>query len=226
MEGATRSTLYRKDNDTVKDLAMTSFANQPNEINLPDQPDVMDLPGQPDVIDLPGQPDEIDLPTEPDKIELPDQPDKIALRGQPAEANLAEQVEAVKSRMTAPLPTPPQMSSKQASASELLARLKWGEPALTIIDARSREAFNNERITGAVLIPVGPDAAAIEPMLEYSRDIYIYSDRPESTAEAANQLRQAGFRNVAELQGGLAGWKQIDGPTEGIYAFSSPVGRE
>lgn len=136
---------------------------------------------------------------------------------QPANNDLSSQmesqVESAKNTVTAPLPKPPEMSGKQASPDELLSRLKWGEPALTIIDTRSREAFNEERITGAVPMPL--DEECIAPDLEHSRDIYIYGDSSERTAEAAGQFRQTGFKNVAELTGGLAGWKKIGGPVEG-----------
>lgn len=137
-------------------------------------------------------------------------------------SNLSEQIESAKSTVTEPLPTPPDMEGKQADPRELLERLNWGEPALTIIDARDREDFNKERITGAVPIAVDHLPEAAEPMLERNRDIYIYSDTAESTAEAAKQLRQAGFQKVAEIKGGLSSWKNIGGPVEGVEAFSSP----
>ena len=137
--------------------------------------------------------------------------------------NLSDQIESAKSTVTEPLPTPPDMSGKQSSPKELLSRLNWGEPGLTIVDIRSREAFNNERITGAVPMPMDQIPGSAESTLEYERDMYIYSDSAENTAEAANRFRQAGFKHVAELQGGLDAWKRIGGPTEGIYAFSSPA---
>lgn len=137
--------------------------------------------------------------------------------------NLSDQIESAKSIITGPLPTPPDMSGKTAPPNELLSRLNWGEPGLTIIDVRNREAFNNERITGAVPMPMGEIPESAESMLEHERDLYIYGESAESAAQAANQFRQAGFRHVAELEGGLTAWKKIGGPVEGIYAFSSPA---
>lgn len=137
--------------------------------------------------------------------------------------NASEQIDQAKETVTQPLPTPPEMSGKQAEPEELLKRLNWGEPALTIIDVRDREAFNNERITGAVPMPMGQLPQESEPLLEYNRDIYVYGDSEESTAEASNRLRQAGFKNVAALKGGLSAWKKLGGPTEGVKAFSSPA---
>ena len=138
-------------------------------------------------------------------------------------AQVSDQIESVKSTITEPLPTPPELTGKKDSPNELLSRLNWGEPGLTIVDVRSREAFNNERITGAVPMPMGQIPESEEPLLEYERDLYIYGDSAETAAEAANQFRQAGFKHVAEIEGGLDAWKKIGGPTEGVYAFSSPA---
>jgi rhodanese-related sulfurtransferase len=140
-----------------------------------------------------------------------------------AASSVPDKIESAKSTLTAPVPTPPAMSTNQASAEELLKRLKWGEPALTILDVRSREAFNNERITGAVPMPMEQIPAEVEATLEYKRDIYVYDDSDDRAAEAAQQLRQAGYQSVAHLQCGLSAWKAIGGATEGVYAFSSPA---
>ena len=37
---------------------------------------------------------------------------------------------------------------------DIKKRLDWGEPALTIIDVRDRTAYNQERIMGAIPMPV------------------------------------------------------------------------
>lgn len=140
--------------------------------------------------------------------------------------NLPNPKESTKAAAPDAIPTPPStVKSKTATPQELKQRLDWGEPALTIIDARTHEAFSNERIMGAVSMPVNQITQATEDMqrLEYNRDIYVYGEDNEQTAEAANQLRQAGYESVAELEGGLSAWKSIEGSTEGIYAFPSPA---
>lgn len=48
-----------------------------------------------------------------------------------------------------------------------------------------------------------------------NRELYIYGDSDQETEKAANDLRQQGFESVSEIQGGLAGWKAIQGATEG-----------
>ena len=105
------------------------------------------------------------------------------------------------------VPTPPDATPK-SSAQAMKERLQWGEPGLTIIDARDRESFLEERITGAMLMS---DVSG----LEKNREIYVYSDTDEEAAKAAEEFRQSGFESVSQLQGGIAGWKAVQGPTEG-----------
>jgi rhodanese-related sulfurtransferase len=148
--------------------------------------------------------------------------EQVANQAERASDQVSDQVQSAKSAVTKPLPTPAKTSGDQATAEELLKRLNWGEPALTIIDARSREAFNAERITGAM--SRDQISEATESTLEYQRDLYIYGDDSGQASEVAGQLREAGYKNVALLQGGLSAWKAVGGSTEGVEAFSSPAG--
>ena len=122
----------------------------------------------------------------------------------------AQVISEAKEKLSEAVPTPPEATPK-SSAQALKERLDWGEPALTIIDARDRDAYLKERITGAMLV------SNVDNLPE-NREIYIYANSEEETAAAANNLRQAGFKSVSQLQGGLAGWKAVEGPTEGRAA--------
>lgn len=123
-------------------------------------------------------------------------------------------VESVKDVVTAPLPKPPSLH-KQSNPKELKDRLNWGEPALTILDVRNAEAWQQERITGAMSMPLDSLVERVEGITP-QRDIYVYGISDAETAEAASALYQAGFTKVAEIKGGLDAWKAIAGPTEGI----------
>ncbi len=101
-----------------------------------------------------------------------------------------------------------------AFPSELKKRLDWGEPALTIIDIRSRKTFGKSHITGAASIPNVVLVETVSASLELERDIYVYGDNDEQSSEAAHRLREAGYRSVAELKGGLPAWKAIKGSVE------------
>ncbi len=97
-----------------------------------------------------------------------------------------------------PIPAPLKAQSRPYDLKE---RLDWGEPALTIIDVRNRDAFNISHISGAVSLPMNELVNRALSNFELIRDIYVYGSTNEETALAAAQLRNAGYQNVAELIG-------------------------
>lgn len=103
--------------------------------------------------------------------------------------------------------------------SDIKKRLDWGEPAFTILDARDRTAFNQERIMGAIPMQMDMLVGNAQNNLEPSRDIYVYGD--DEANAAASKLQEAGFKKVSVIQGGLAGWKAIGGAVEGQGQGSS-----
>jgi rhodanese-related sulfurtransferase len=110
--------------------------------------------------------------------------------------------------------------SLQASSTtfDLKERLDWGEPALTIIDVNSRDAFNQGHISGAISMPADELLSRVSAAkLERERDIYVYGGSDDETASAANLLREAGYENVAEIIGGLGAWKATGGAIEGTF---------
>ena len=115
------------------------------------------------------------------------------------------------------IPTPPPLQP-QSPAYALKTRLDWGDPALTIIDVRDRSEFNTSHILGAVPMPANELIERALDSLELDRDIYIYSDTDEETATAAAKMREAGFRKVSELRGGLAAWKAFGYPVESVFS--------
>ena len=117
-----------------------------------------------------------------------------------------------------PIPSPLKAKSR---IYDLKTRLDWGEPALTIIDLRNRDAFNTSHIMGAISLPVTELVERVQNQLELIRDIYIYGETDEETTAAAEQLRAAGYQNVAELIGGLPAWKAAKYPLEGNFAVTA-----
>ena len=103
----------------------------------------------------------------------------------------------------------------KSRVQELKSRLDWGQPALTIVDTRSRAAFNCNRICGAMPLPADDALAArAQGILARDREIYIYGETDAETARTAAMLRAAGFASVSELIGGLAAWKAAGYPIE------------
>lgn len=123
-------------------------------------------------------------------------------------------IDAAKQPAQEATPTPTKFEPV-SSASDLKSRLDWGEPALTIIDVRDREAFNEERIMGAISLPSDEVVDRAPETLEPNRDIYVYGESDDLTSQAAMQLSDAGFKKVSALRGGLPAWKAIGGTTEG-----------
>lgn len=121
-------------------------------------------------------------------------------------------------------PQPP--IEAQSEAHVLKSRLEWGEPAFTILDVRDRNTFNEGHIMGAMPMPIDELVQRAVPSLDKSRDIYLYGANEEETAQAAQQSRSNGFEHVSQLKGGLAAWKAIGGPTEGIVESKTPPGAD
>jgi rhodanese-related sulfurtransferase len=129
----------------------------------------------------------------------------------------AEQILKAKDNLPEVTPTPPEMEKPKSSPQALKERLEWGEPGFTVLDVRDREAFNKSRIMGAMPFPLNDEAVAERTIgtLEPNREIYVYGDSDEEASRGAAKLREHGFTEVAELQGGLSAWKNIGAPTEG-----------
>lgn len=134
---------------------------------------------------------------------------------------IPDQIADIKEKLPDLTPTPPGLKA-QASSHDLKDRLDWGEPGLTIVDVRDFESFSKSHITGAIPMPMDELVERAQSSLETVRDIYIYGETDEQTAEAANLLRQSGFRKVAELKGGIAAWKAIEGPMDGAMEHENP----
>lgn len=124
------------------------------------------------------------------------------------------------------IPNQPPVTQKKTDAHVLKSRLEWGEPAFTIIDVRDRQTYNEGHIMGALPMTMDGLGDAAAKSLAKSRDIYIYGGSDDETTRAAQALRSSGFENVSELKGGLAAWKAIGGPTEGIVESRTPAGKD
>ncbi len=122
------------------------------------------------------------------------------------------------------IPSQPPIDA-QSDVHVLKSRLEWGEPAFTIIDVSDRQTYNDGHIMGAMAMPMDQLVDRAAQSIDKNRDIYVYGATDEGTAQAAQALRSAGFVHVSELKGGLAAWKAIGGPTEGIIESQSPPGR-
>jgi rhodanese-related sulfurtransferase len=105
-----------------------------------------------------------------------------------------------------------------ADVNDLRTSLLWGQPAFTIIDVRDRSTYNQNRITGAISMPLNDLESRVQYTLHRERQIYIYGENDSQSAQGVRTLQFLGFSAVAELSGGLPAWKSIGGATEGTEA--------
>lgn len=112
-------------------------------------------------------------------------------------------------------------TTSSSNIETLVYRLMWGEPALTIIDIRDPEAYRQEHILGAVMIPMPQLMQTVTESLESIRDIYLMGSDDTQLAQAAQSLRDAGYERVTELKGGIEAWKKAGGKTEGLATINT-----
>lgn len=145
----------------------------------------------------------------------------VVMEGITTMDSIQDTIQNTKDRLPDFTPTPPGLH-EQATAHELKSRLDWGEPALSILDVRDRATYNDCHIRGAMSMPMDTLVTVARFSLRPNRDIYVYGNSDEETANAANMLRSAGFHQVAELKGSLQAWRAIGGFIEGSKTNESP----
>ena len=117
--------------------------------------------------------------------------------------------------MNDPLKHYSQKLDYETDSSDLRAALEAGD-RITIIDARSPEAYKHEHIPGAINLPHRTMSAETTRHLDQDALIVTYCDGigcNASTKGALNMVR-LGFR-VKELIGGLDWWKRDGYETHG-----------
>lgn len=85
-----------------------------------------------------------------------------------------------------------------------LARRLTANATFDLIDVREPYEWEIARLPGARLVPLGELAGAMAS-LDSARDLVVYCRTGKRSAEAARQLRAAGFR-VSNLAGGILRW--------------------
>ena len=81
-------------------------------------------------------------------------------------------------------------------------------PDLVIVDVRSVSEFEKEHIKNAVLIPHNsPDLDNILSGMEKEKTYLVYCLIGGRSRSVTNKMRELGFENVYNLDGGIKGWK-------------------
>jgi molybdopterin/thiamine biosynthesis adenylyltransferase/rhodanese-related sulfurtransferase len=103
----------------------------------------------------------------------------------------------------------------QITPRELAALIAGGD-APRLVDVREPYEWKIARISGAELIPLAQLEAAA-PSIDRNADLVIYCHSGVRSQWAADFLRQAGFRRVRNLTGGIARWSEEVDPSVPRY---------
>jgi ubiquinone/menaquinone biosynthesis C-methylase UbiE/rhodanese-related sulfurtransferase len=88
--------------------------------------------------------------------------------------------------------------------------------AVVFVDVRSQEAYAKSRIPRALGIPRGQLELKMEKMVvpEATKQIVVYSEDGKLGKLAAHTLVELGYRNVTNLEGGIAAWQAAKLPLD------------
>ncbi len=104
---------------------------------------------------------------------------------------------------------------RDLTVAELAARRDRGDDFL-LLDVREPHEWTIGRIAGAELIPLGEIGRSFD-RLPRDREIVVYCKGGVRSAQAAEQLVQAGFGAVTNLVGGIVAWSTEIDPTVPRY---------
>lgn len=85
------------------------------------------------------------------------------------------------------------------------------DPAV-ILDVREPFEFRGKRIREAINIPSAREMNALTDTLGRNYSIFLYCTTGYRSKRAAENLYEKGYRNLFNLEGGLAAWKREDMP--------------
>jgi adenylyltransferase/sulfurtransferase len=110
---------------------------------------------------------------------------------------------------------PPPGQVEEITARELKSRLDAGEP-LTVVDVREPHEAAICRIEGARLVPLGSLPERLHE-LDSAQSYVLHCRSGVRSAKAVALLREAGFRRVLNLQGGILAWARDVDPSLPTY---------
>jgi len=104
-------------------------------------------------------------------------------------------------------------SSKYISLDPYYFHLEYlkREPSL-ILDVREPFEFRGKRLREAINIPSSREMKALTDTLGRDNSIFLYCTTGFRSKRAAENFYEKGFRNLFNLEGGLAAWKKEDMP--------------
>ena len=104
----------------------------------------------------------------------------------------------------------------EISVTQLDVLRKAGSAAPQLIDVRTTAEWRSGRIPGAVHVPITELGSRIASLqLDAARPIVAICRAAHRSVPAVRLLRQHGFDNSCQLQGGMLAWRRAGLPVEG-----------
>ena len=100
-----------------------------------------------------------------------------------------------------------------AIACEDVQRYREAGEDVVLIDLRPPEAFRSGHLPRARSLPLD-EVRRREAEVPRTGRVVLYASTPEEAAAAYQALREAGYRNVMVLAGGLPAWIRLGYPVE------------
>lgn len=100
-----------------------------------------------------------------------------------------------------------------AESREVIEK-RSGDPGFVLLDVRTRNEFDTERIAGAVMIDYNSPTFRDEiAKLDRGKSYLVYCRTGNRTNGAVAVMRDLGFPNVIVFPGGITKWKEAGFPT-------------
>jgi rhodanese-related sulfurtransferase len=93
-------------------------------------------------------------------------------------------------------------------SSELRKILAEAPKSITLVDVREPEEFEEDRLEGCKLIPLGELMSRANFELDPNDDIVIYCAHGVRSMHALMGLRSLGFEKLRSLEGGLCAYRE------------------
>ena len=100
-----------------------------------------------------------------------------------------------------------------AETRDMIAK-RSADPDFVLLDVRTRQEFDAERIAGAVVVDYrSPSFRDQIAKFDRSKSYVVYCRTGNRTNGAAKVMRELGFPNVYVFSGGITKWKEAGFPT-------------
>jgi rhodanese-related sulfurtransferase len=91
---------------------------------------------------------------------------------------------------------------------------KMAQPDVQLVDVRTPEEFSEGHLENAVNIDVTADDFDVKvASLDKDKPVMVYCKSGGRSARASARLKELGFKNITDLEGGITNWKSENKPT-------------